>query len=870
MSRPLQPPNLARKVLRSFLRDDLAEEVEGDLEEKFLLTARHQTHFRARINYWYQVIHYVRPFAIRKSKPTHSNHSAMIQNYFKIAWRNLNKNRGYSSINIGGLAIGMAVALLIALWIYDEWSFNRYHANFDSLAQVYQHQTFNGTVGTGSAIPRPLENVLRTDYGNEFKYLSMATWTGDHILTYGEQKVSKSGNYLQEDFPEMISLRMIKGVSKGLHDPSSVLLSESTSRALFGTADPINQTIRIDNKADVKVIGVYEDLPFNTRFKELDFIASWELYITQENWVKRALDQWGNNSFQLFAQIAPQTSMEGISQKIRNVKVDHDKEALEFKAEMFLFPMRDWHLRSDWKDGHQEGGRIQIVWLFGIIGTFVLLLACINFMNLSTARSEKRAKEVGIRMTIGSVRLQLVNQFLSESFLVVILSFFLALGIVLLALPWFNELADKRMEITWGNPWFWIISLLFIVITGLLAGSYPALFLSSFQPVKVLKGSFKMGRMAAIPRKVLVVLQFAVSVTLIIGTIIVYQQVQFTKNRPVGYDRQGLVMIPMKSPDFYGKYGILETDLKNSGAVIEFSESSSPLTEVWSNNGGFNWKGKDPALQTDFATIWVTPDYGKTVGWKIKEGRDFSTRFATDSSAMLLNESAVKFMGLKESPVGMDVDWNGHHYHVIGIVQDLLMQSPYDPVKQTVYTMDFENVNWINLKLNPTRSASESIGLIESVFRKHIPAAPFDYKFVDSEFAQKFAAEERVGKLSLVFAVLAIIISCLGLFGLASFVAEQRTKEIGVRKVLGATVINLWKMLSKDFLFLVIIACVLAVPVAYYLLQSWLMKFKYHTEISWWIFIAAAAGAMIITLATVSYQAIRAALMNPVNSLRSE
>ncbi len=443
------------------------------------------------------------------------------------------------------------------------------------------------------------------------------------------------------------------------------------------------------------------------------------------------------------------------------------------------------------------------------------------------------------------------------------------MGLVVLSLPWFNELADKRILIAWGNPWFWWISLGFIVVTSLVAGSYPALYLSSFHPVKVLKGTFKTGRFASLPRKVLVVFQFTVSIILIIGTIIVYQQIQFTKNRPIGYDREGLVMIPMKSPDFSGKFDVLRTALKSAEAIEEMSESLSPVTAVWMNSAGINWKGKDPALQGDFAIFWITHEYGKTVGWKLKEGRDLSREFSTDSSAVILNEAAVKFIGV-EDPIGMEITGGGDKYHVIGVVQDMLMQSPYEPIKQAVYVLNYQNVGWINLKLNPHKSASESIALIESVFKKLIPAAPFEYKFVDEEYGKKFAAEERVGKLSSVFAVLAILISCLGLFGLASFVAEQRTKEIGVRKVLGASVLNLWKMLSKDFVILVVISCIIAIPTANHYLQNWLKTYEYHTEISWWIFVAGATGALAITLLTVSYQAIKAALMNPVASLRSE
>lgn len=863
------PPKLARSILLWFLRDDLVEEVLGDLDEKFYNELKNKSSTRAKLNYWYQVFHYMRPFAIRKMKPSSLNHYDMFQNYFKIGIRNLLKNKGYSFINIGGLAIGMAIALLIGLWMYDELSFNKYHENYDRLVQVMQHETYNGEKGTGPAVSRPLEFALRNNYGGDFKYLSMCSWTGDNILIVGKHSISKTGNYFQPDFPEMLSLKMIKGTRDGLKYPSSILLSESTAKALFGDEDPMNQTVRIGYNMETKVTGVYEDLPYNTSFKNLDFMGTWEQLVNSQDWTKRAIDQWGNNSFQLFGQLNDAKDLHVVSEKIKNVKADNAVDEREFKPEIFLSPMADWHLRSEWKDGKQSGGRIEMVWMFGIIGLFVLLLACINFMNLTTARSEKRAKEVGIRMTIGSVRRQLISQFLSESFLVVVLAFFCAIGIIILMLPSFNELAGKRIVIDWLSPYFWVASFVFVIITSLLAGSYPALYLSSFQPVKVLKGTFKVGRFASLPRKVLVVVQFTVSLALIIGTTIVYQQIQFTKNRPVGYDRDGVITIRMKSSEFYGKFDVLRNELKNTGAVEEMSQSGSPLTEVWSNSGGFDWEGKDPDLQTDFATIPITHEYGKTINWVIKEGRDMSRDFATDSTAIILNESAVRFMGIKD-PVGREITWDNTKLHVIGVVKDVIMQSPYEPVKQTVYVLNYKKVNWINLKLNPNKSVHESLAAIEQVFKKHITQAPFEYKFVDDVYADKFKTEERIGKLTSVFAVLAIFISCLGLFGLASFVAEQRTKEIGIRKVLGASVANLWRMLSADFIVLILIACLAAGPIAYYLLHNWLQKYEYHITISGWIFVWAAVGALLITILTVSYQAIKAALMNPVKSLRSE
>ena len=796
----------------------------------------------------------------------------MIRNYFKVAWRNLIKSKGYSLINIGGLATGMAVAILIGLWIYDELTYDKFHKNYDRIAQVMQHQTFNGDRSTGQAIPMPLVTELKNKYGSNFKYLVMASWQGDRILSYGDKKISIEGNFMDVPAPEMLSLKMVKGNYECLKDPYSILLSKSTAKSFFGDDDPMGKVMKISNKLSVKVTGVYEDLPFNTQFRNLHFIAPWDLYVSSEKWVQAARDenQWGNNSFQLFAQIAENTRFETVNRRIQNVKLDQvPADEKKFKAAIFLHPMSDWHLRSNWENGIQTGGFIQYVWMFGIIGVFVLLLACINFMNLSTARSEKRAREVGIRKTVGSARIQIIKQFFGESLLVVVIAFIVAILIVFLLLPWFNDVTSKKISFPFTESLFWILSLAFILITGLLAGSYPAFYLSSFQPVKVLKGTFRVGRFASIPRKILVVVQFTVSVALIIGTILVNRQIQHTKNRPLGYNNKGIIMIPMNSPDFYGKYDLLRNELKATNTVSEMAESSSPLTQVWSNNGGFSWQGKDPNLDADFSTIWVTHDYGKTIGWQFTSGRDFSRNFSTDTAAIVINEAAVKFMNIQK-PVGTIVEWGDRKYSIIGVVKDMLMESPYEPVRQAVYLINDDNVNWIFLKLHPSKAVQTSLSEIEAVFKKHIPSAPFDYQFADEAFGEKFASEERISKLTAFFAALAIFISCLGLFGLASFVAEQRTKEIGIRKVVGASVVSLWKLLSKDFVMLVVIASLIAIPLAYYYMSGWLDNYKYRTEIRWYVFAIAIGGALLITLLTVSFQAIKAAVANPVKSLRTE
>ncbi|MBO0342019.1 MAG: ABC transporter permease [Bacteroidota bacterium] len=799
----------------------------------------------------------------------------MLKNYLKIAWRNLTKNKGYTIINVGGLALGMAVTLIIGLWITDELSHNGYFSNKDQIAQVFQSQTFNGETGTGPAMPRPLEKAFRESYMDNFKHLVMSSWTTSQYLKYKETSISRDGNFMQREAPEMFDLNILKGEKDGIREINSIMLSESTADALFGNEDPIGKTIEVNSQYDMMVTAVYEDIPFNTSFNDTDFLMPWDKYVSINEWVKNAEDQWGNNSFQMFVQIADNTSMESVTGKIRNVKKDLNEETVEFNPQLFLLPMEDWYLRSRFENGKQAGGRIKYVWLFGIIGAFVLLLACINFMNLSTARSEKRAKEVGIRKSIGSQRSQLINQFLGESFLVVLFAFVIAVFIVVLSLNGFNDLARKQMEFPWGSPLFWAVSLVFILITALLAGSYPALYLSSFRPVDVLKGTFKTGKHSGLPRKILVVVQFTVSVAFIIGTVIVMQQINHAKNRPIGYDKEGLVQIPTMSEDFTGKFELMREEFISSGAVTEMSTSSAPTTRIWSNRSGFDWEGKPEGFQEDLAWTEVSPEYAKSLNLKIVAGRDFSREFASDSSAVLLNETAVKYMGLQD-PVGKfitdtDTEDPFEPMKIIGVVEDMIAQSPYEPVKQGMYVFDkYGNGSYYNMRLNPNQSASQNIAIIERVFKEHFPNIPFQYDFVDEEYGEKFAAEERIGQLSGIFTALAILISCLGLFGLTSFVAEQRTKEIGVRKVLGASVFNVWNMLSKDFLKLVIISCFIAVPIAYYVMNGWLQEYPYRVILKWWIFALAMIGALAVTIITVSFQAIRAARSNPTKSLRTE
>ena len=792
----------------------------------------------------------------------------MIKNYFKIAWRNLLKSKVYSFINVFGLACGMSVAMLIGFWMFDELTFNHYHANHEKIAQVMITQTFNNETGTGQAMAIPLGMELRNKYGADFKYVTLCSWNFGFIVGSGEKKLSKSGMWVQPEFPIMMGLEKLRGNLKALTDPSSILIDEALANALFGKDDVIGKTVRLNNKYDFKVAGVYKDIPKNSSFNDTHFLMSWDKYLTTEKWVQRSATQWDNHSFQIFLQMNDNVDMVKTSAKIELITQKYVKKE-EGNEHLQLHAMDKWRLYSDFENGKVKGGRIQYVWLFGIIGTFVLLLACINFMNLSTARSEKRAKEVGIRKAIGSMRKQLITQFLSESVLMAGLALVLSTIIVLAALPFFNQIADKSMSIPWDHPVFWIVVLLVTTFTGFVSGSYPAFYLSGFNPVSVLKGTFRAGRFAALPRKILVVLQFTISVTLIIGTIIVFKQIQYAKSRPVGYSREGLISIDMNTPELYGHYESIRNDLIATGEVANMAESSSPTTEVYSNQIGYEWDGKAPGTNPLFGTIAVTRDFGKTIGWHVQQGRDFSRDFVSDTSAMILNKSAVQLIGFKD-PIGKIVRKDKKVYTIVGVIDNMVMQSPYTPVQPTIFFVDNNWANIITIKIKPTAQLQEALAKIGGVFKKFNPASPFDYHFTDEEYAKKFSDEERIAKLASIFAVLAIFISSLGLFGLASFVAEQKTKEIGVRKVLGASVINLWSMLSKEFVVLVSISCGLAVPIAWYFLAGWLKNYQYHTSISFWVFIAACAGAMAITLLTVSYQSVKAAVANPVKSLRTE
>lgn len=865
------PPKYPLRFLRWYCHPSLLPAIEGDLVELYRERVRLSGKRKADINFLGDVVLLFRPGIIRPAEGHQSlNQFGMFKNYVKIGWRNLVKSKGYSMINIGGLATGMAAAILIGLWLQFELTFNQNFKNYDRIAQVMQNQEFNGVTETWNSQAKQIGPELRDYYGSNFEHVVMTGWISDHKISYNTTSIRYKGNWAEPGIVDLLDLKMLKGTRDGLKDIHSILLSASAAKAIFGEEDPMDKSLRLNDKNDVKVTGVYEDLPEGCDFANLGFIAPFDLNVRENlpDWLS-----WGNSWFQCLAQLAEGVDLETASLNIRDSKLKRvsgpGEDDFRFKPVIFLHPMSKWHLYYFFENGVIAGGGIRYVWMFGTIGFFVLLLACINFMNLSTARAERRAKEVGIRKTVGSLKGQLVKQFFVESFIVVGLAMVLSLVLAQIALPWFNSVAVKNLVVPWGSPTFWAAAVGFTGVVGFISGSYPAFYLSSFRPVKALKGVMKASRATSIPRKVMVVVQFSVSVVLIVGTFVIVQQIEFARNRPMGYDNNGLLTSPIRNEALKGHFEALRNDLKATGVVSEVAMTDAQITDTGVTNSGFFWREKPSDLQDQFWTLRLTPEFGKMMKWELLEGREF---LPSDTNSFIINETAAKYMGMK-SPVGEIVRWgrNGD-YKIIGVVKDMVMQSPYSPVRQMIFTLPANPARYgiVNMRINPDANLVDAISKIAAVFKKHDPDNPFEYSFADQLFADRFNNERRVAKLSSGLAVLAIFICCLGLFGLASFMAEQRTKEIGIRKVLGASIGNLWRMMSKDFVLLVVIAGVIAAPLAYYMAVDWLTQFEYRVQLSWYVFVGAIAGALVIALLTVSYHALRAAMANPVNSLRSE
>jgi putative ABC transport system permease protein len=790
----------------------------------------------------------------------------MIKNYLLVALRNLKRNKVFSFINILGLALGMACSLLILLWVQDECSVDSFHANKDRLYNIVQRQYYDGKVEAGYYTPGVLAPELKKKIPGIEKSVDYTGFTDDLTFQVGDKIIKEAGSYASEEFFSMFTYPLLQGkAATALNDPSSFTISKKMANQFFGSPEAaIGKTIRCENKTDFKITGVFDDVPKNSTFK-FEFVANWFYYLDQNSWAK----EWGNNGPATTIMLRADAKPAEISARIKKFLDGYNKEQnANFRQELDIQPYDQIYLHGDFKNGKTAGGRIEYVKLFGIIAVFIMLIACINFMNLTTARSVKRAKEIGIRKVVGAVRMVLMRQFIGEAILLAFISTIIALLLTALMLPAFNGLTSKQIAFPFSNPFFWIEIIILTIVTGFISGSYPAFFLSSFNPVTVLKGTLKFSSGAAIFRKGLVVFQFVLSIVLIIGTIIISKQVNYIQSKDLGFNRENLVYIHVEG-DLREKYNLFKDQVLNMPGIKAVTRMTETPTSLGSNTGGVDWDGKDPNSQPSFTQASVGYDFVSTLNIKIARGRDFSKDFGTDSVGYILNEAAARRIAYKD-PIGKRLTFWGKKGTIVGVIKDFHYSSLRFPIEPLILRLrDKEQWGDILVKTEAGKT-KEAIATLGQLCKTLNPKFPFSYQFADEEFNKGYKSESIIGKLSNCFAFLAIFISCLGLLGLAMFTAEQRTKEFGIRKVLGASISGLITLLSKEFLLLVLVALVIASPLAWWAMTKWLQDYQYHTQISWWMFAAAGLMAVIIALLTVSFQAIKAALTNPVKSLRSE
>jgi putative ABC transport system permease protein len=787
----------------------------------------------------------------------------MFRNYLKIAWRNLARARAFSLINVTGLAIGMASAILILLWIQNELSFDLFHEKKDRLYLAYTRDTVNGRTECWNGTSMLLAPTLEMGYP-EVETTARFNPVGAFVFHAGEKHLESHGCITEPGFLKMFDFPLLHGdPNTALSSSRSLVITETFAKKLFNDADPMGQMVRIDSNANFIVTGVMKNLPNNTTF-DIEYLLPWS-YMKEVDWDR---PDWEVAYIKTFVLLKPGITEEAANAHFVNIIKSNSGQV---KNEIFLHPISKWYLWSHFENGKIAGGRIKTVRLFGLIGAFILLIACINYMNLSTARSEKRAREVGIRKVAGAGKSSLIGQFLGESILISLIAGIIALVMVGPSLGWFNSITEKQLTIPYGDLNFWLSGAGFILFTGILAGSYPAFYLSAYKPIRVLKGAFKAVHALVTPRKIMVVLQFTFAISLIICTIIVYKQVKYGQGRDIGYNRNNLVFMFIKG-NAQANYPVISRELLSSGAITSITRTNSPITQVWTEDDSYEWPGKDPNNDIAFSLYHTDKDFVATMGLKLISGRDINVeKYPADSNAIMLNESAAKLTGFKD-PIGQMIKSRGGDWHVVGVVKDFITVNPFSLDEPTVIQGPGKH-HWfgtMTFKLNSEKATGENINAIASVLKKYNPDYPFDYYFADKEFAEKFREEKRTGSLAFVFAVLTIFISCMGLFALAACMAENRTKEIGVRKVLGASVSSISALLSKDFLKLVLISFVIASPVAWWAMHHWLQNYSYRIDIGWWVFAVTGLVSVLIAILTVSYQSIKAALANPVKSLRTE
>ncbi len=788
----------------------------------------------------------------------------MLRNFFLVTIRNLRRNSLYSLINISGLSIGIVCSVLILLWVENETTYDQFIPKFDRLHQVMIHAEFDNKINTWQSVPLPTYRALKTA-DSRIKNTCVAGWGSTRLLTVGEKRLIRPGYYVSDEFLTMFEFPLIHGTAdQVLKEPNSIVITASLAKSLFPDGDPLGKIIKMEDEHLMQVTGILADIPGNSTF-QFDYLTPWKHREQVSEWVRRNTTNWGNYSFQVFVELFEADQRTEASGAIGNLLTENGEDDLPRR--LFLHPMGKWRLYSNFENGVETGGRSDFVRLFSIIATFILIIACINFMNLATARSEKRAREVGIRKSLGSKRGQLISQFLGESLFIATIAFVAAIILCEIALPFYNDLVEKQLHINYQSTEFWALAIGLILLTGLVSGSYPALFLSSFNTVRTLKGSVKLGKGASTPRKVLVVIQFSVSMLLIIGTVIIFRQINLVENRELGYSQENLVQIEY-TEDLGKHYPTLKEELLQSGLVEGVTRSNSPITRIFSNNF-VGWPGKPESQRVSFVTISAGYDYLQTMDIDLLMGRDFDRSYALDSQAIIVNKAALDIMQL-ENPIGTNLDLWGDQRKLIGVIDNVLMGSPYESVRPMFIYLNPDWINYITVRLKRSNHLPETLTEIGAIFDQYNPAYPFEYEFVDKDFQEKFVTIQLTKRLATVFSLLALFITGLGLFGLASYTAEQRIKEIGIRKVLGATVSGLITLISKDFSKLVLIAFAVATPMSWLLMDQYLDRYTVRVPIEWWIFPIAGTVALVFALLIVSNHARKAALTNPVKSLRNE
>ncbi|RYU93194.1 ABC transporter permease [Emticicia agri] len=874
----ISPPKWADKLLAYFLPEDLAEELQGDMHEQFDVQVEEVGLTKARWLYVWEVLRFCRPYYLKRRLSAKADdlntiytliNPIMLSNYLKIAFRNLMRAKSYMFINISGLAVGIAACTLIILWIQDELQYDRFYSKTDRLYQVYNKDIFSGTPQVWEATPRPLGPTLKENYA-EIEETSRFRSTG-LTLSVGDTKMNANGAFVDPSFLSLFDFPLKSGHAQSvLAGNNGIVITEELAEKLFGTTMAIGKVVQVDNKESFSVTGVLEDLPDHSKFGNLSYLLPYN-YFVNLGW---GSDAWESNNDITYVLLKEHADEALVNQKIKSVTAEHLKGILDDvkNRQIFLHPASKWYLYSKQENGQLVEGRIVTVRLFGLIALFILLIAAVNFINLSTARSEKRAKEVGVRKVAGAQKLSLIIQFIGESLLLTFFAGFFALLIVVLSLPMFNQLTGKTLSLNVTSGYFWLSAIGVLVFTALLAGFYPAFFLANFQPSKVLKGMLRSQRAAFTPRKILVVVQFTFAIVLIVSTLIISRQIDYAQNRDKGFNQTNLIFTGL-SGELASHYEALQKELIESGAVVSMGKSLGPITSVNLRQWGVMWPGSTQSdKDIEFDRFGTDANFVKTTGTSLVAGREIDVRqYPTDSTAVLLNETAVKTMQLK-NPVGTNIKFGNTDWHVVGVVKDFVYASPFDPINPALIEGPGGPIGlgWLSIRLNPANPMADNVAKLEKIFTRYNPAYPFEYLFADESYKAKFADEQRTGTLTGLFTGLTIFIACLGLFGLAAYTAQQRTKEIGIRKALGAPVFSVVQLLTRDFIRLLLVAFAIGAPIGWYIMEQWLIDYKYRISIGVGVFLTTLISAIIIVLVSVSFQAIKAALVNPVKSLRSE